>query len=961
MSFLRQSLRSISGVTLFFFVWLTLQPLQAAAQAPQRQTPVAAEASEEAQYGQTLADMEEILQGIVPEAMQPPGAKAPPPAPRPGLDVAGKTKRLRTLHGRIKNLEAGVEQSFLEVEAHLKEHHLPAELLTRHQEAVQAFHSRKAEFARLMQAVERADDTGKANLPAALNDLGRFLTQYPSRKRHTPLDPKKLPFATSNGKVRAPKETQEELKPITHPPKPVQVAATELIPGLLAQADISTLSSTPTPEDLAQTEDVQITQAIRDLAESLHKNPVEIHNWVKNHIEFLPTYGSIQGSDLTLQTLRGNAFDTASLLLALLRASNIPARYAYGTIQLPIDQAMNWVGGVTSPEAALDLLGQGGIPSIGVTSGGKITSVRLEHVWVEAYVDYIPSRGARNKQGDTWIPLDGSFKQYSEIPSLIPSDITADIENVIANYMQLANRAPDDAWSTGFDANLFTGPIQTIQAKIDTILAANPDQFTLESVIGGRRISESAPPILAGSLPYAVIASATRFTVLPESLRVSAQIELHTVGPYGDEGGSLLSKKISLAALGYASVNLTHVPATAQDAAIWDSYTNAGAQEFPAYLVHVKSRLIINGAPVAESGDIGIGQDLGLTVSFSGAGQTNTATFRILSGDEMEIGINGAGQSPLAGLSLKDRSDLGTAAGNLFAASKVFWTQQDFQDQLMARLHGVVVARLPSVGIFAAPISVNYFFGIPRQASYHSRQVDVKLARIAAVALDGNRQVTTTFVMNSGMMGSSTEGATVEEVFSKPVGHGSNTMRLLQLANEQKIPIFRLTASNIADNRAALQHPYEVMADIDNALNAGMEVIIPQTQQSNGAWTGSGYIMLDPSTGSADYRVSGGLSGNFDNEECQRSTQPIKMALPDVAMIWSVMFAWMIDDNMDIDGAAIAYVLSQVFLVARIVRTLAYVKTAVTATGNIVKKSFEGILVGLIGMEVAEAASDSCD
>lgn len=37
----------------------------------------------------------------------------------------------------------------------------------------------------------------------------------------------------------------------------------------------------------------------------------------------------------------------------------------------------------------------------------------MEHVWVEGYVDYIPSRGAVHKQGDTWIPLDASYKQYT--------------------------------------------------------------------------------------------------------------------------------------------------------------------------------------------------------------------------------------------------------------------------------------------------------------------------------------------------------------------------------------------------------------------------------------------------------------------------------------------------------------------------------------------------------------------
>jgi len=229
MRFSTRLLRSISSVTLFFFVWLTLQPLQAAAQAQKpQQPPAAVEATEETQYGQTLAEMEEILQELVPEAMQPAGAKAAPPTPRPQKNIAAKTKKLRELHGRLKTLEAGVEQGFRDVESHLKNHHLPAELLARHQEAVQDFHGKKAEFAQRMKALLKADDSDPASVPTALQDLGEFLAQHPNRKRHTPQDPKKLPFATPNAKVRPPKETKEELQPITHPPKPVQVAAAEL-------------------------------------------------------------------------------------------------------------------------------------------------------------------------------------------------------------------------------------------------------------------------------------------------------------------------------------------------------------------------------------------------------------------------------------------------------------------------------------------------------------------------------------------------------------------------------------------------------------------------------------------------------------------------------------------------------------------------------------------------------------
>ena len=87
----------------------------------------------------------------------------------------------------------------------------------------------------------------------------------------------------------------------------------------------------PTDADLAPTIDAPITPEIQALADQLNNNVVEIYTWVHNNIRFIPSYGSIQGAQMTLETKRGYAMDTASLAIALLRASNIPARYAYRT------------------------------------------------------------------------------------------------------------------------------------------------------------------------------------------------------------------------------------------------------------------------------------------------------------------------------------------------------------------------------------------------------------------------------------------------------------------------------------------------------------------------------------------------------------------------------------------------------------------------------------------------------
>src|SRR5690606_20927404 len=163
---------------------------------------------------------------------------------------------------------------------------------------------------------------------------------------------------------------------------------------------------------LTESVEIQLTPEIKALAQQLNNKSIEIYTWVHNNIRYIPSHGSIQGAQHTLETKQGNAIDTASLLISLLRAANIPARYAYGTVEIPAEKVMNWVGGAQTPEAAQGILGMGGVPVVCLLEGGKIAKFKLEHVWVEAYVDYFPSRGMVEKVGDSWVPMDASFKQY---------------------------------------------------------------------------------------------------------------------------------------------------------------------------------------------------------------------------------------------------------------------------------------------------------------------------------------------------------------------------------------------------------------------------------------------------------------------------------------------------------------------------------------------------------------------
>ena len=106
--------------------------------------------------------------------------------------------------------------------------------------------------------------------------------------------------------------------------------------------------------DLDPTIDVQITQEIIDKANELGTAQA-MYEFVRNECEFQPYYGSQKGSVETLRQRAGNDYDLASLLIALLRASGIPARYAEGQVELSAEQASNWLA-VDDPAVAGSIL-----------------------------------------------------------------------------------------------------------------------------------------------------------------------------------------------------------------------------------------------------------------------------------------------------------------------------------------------------------------------------------------------------------------------------------------------------------------------------------------------------------------------------------------------------------------------------------------------------------------------------
>ncbi len=931
--FRSKALRPIAGVVLVTFTALTLEPLTAAAQlpSPAKRTTAQSDSGEE-RFSRTLNEIHEILKEVVPQAamLHMFGSAAPTVAgkpgekvlqavgpkmrleserakPLPGVDVTAKVKALRGKYKELKSLEAEVDKGFKATEKHIRDKNLPPEILARHEAAVAEYDKRKAEFGTLMAAVEAAAD-GKGELQPALSSLGEFMAKYPNAKTHTPTDPDNLPWGSPKPVTRAPYTSPAQFKTSRLFGETVKVAQAGNLSGI--SLPNTALPLTPTPADLAATEDVQFTQAIKDLATSLSNNPVKIYNWVRNSIQFVPSYGSMQGSDMTLQTRRGNAFDTANLLIALLRSAGVPARYVYGTIEVPVDKAMNWVGGVTVPQAAQSLMGQGGIPNVGIGSAGQIRFIRLEHVWVEAFVDYVPSRGAVNRNPNTWVPLDASFKQYRFTQGMdLKTNVPFDAQSFLTQVQQgtIVNEA--EGWVSNVNQNLQT-KLTNYQVQVTNYVNTQKANATTADVLGNQTIVQQNSPILLGTLPYRTIVTGPTVAVLPDSLKWRWSWSLSDP----QSGTVLASFDRPTTQFARKKLILSFVPATQADIDLIRSLLPnlANGQidpavlptSLPGYLLKVKPQLRIDGAVVAEGPPLSMGSEVRMDMAYTDPirGLQTIIPIALNAGeaDAIWLDLQGVARSDLSALNSRlartqgilaayqaDPNSTQTQEGVtgltaddlagdvLYANILGYFASIDEADQLTARTSGTIVTyRLPSFGRFGVAVQPRFFFGVVRSVNFPGTQMDINYLVQQTEAKDGDSIKRVAFLRQAGAMGSGLEGSVPDQIFAAPNNFVSDPTQLqgvsaieaicLAMEQGQKVYVFsQATHPQYQAILANLSISQSAKGDILNTLAQGGEVTVHERDITVRNWTGSGYILIDPITGAGAYRIDGGANGAF--------------------------------------------------------------------------------------------------
>lgn len=845
-------MRMLTAVVLFIYTTVVVSPGVQAAQQVVRDVideNVAGKAREATAHARMLDDTARELRSLRQSRSQ----------SRSMQTATDDGARLRELRASLRTQSDAARQELESFEAQLHDWAVPEEIIRRHREAVAQLNQSSVELDERLGAIAEAPDARSADgrIDAALTRLDAIR----GRKAHQSFDPLKMPYRPASGKAREPKIKPQELVALL----PAETSS-RLLLASSSQLMIAAQAAPVPPEYLSATEDVRLTERIANLAQSIGPNPVELYHWVRNNIGFVPTYGSIQGSDLTLQNGHGNAFDTASLLIALYRASGIPARYAYGTVEVPIEKVMNWVG-VSSPDEAQDIIGQGGIPNVAVTSGGRVKSLRFEHVWVEAWVDFIPSRAAKNIAGDTWVAVDPSFKEY-----IVERGLALDAQtpfNAAEAFAQITESSGVDD-RAGVISSLDVAQIKSrfydyqVEAA-EALHRVHPDATTTD-LLDRRYIRASTAPMLPSGLPYRLVAAGNKFAVLPASLRHSVRIASYASTLDRVEDAPQLAHTISLPALGTKRLSVSYRPASDADAQTIAAAISNGSSSLPAYLIRVVPQLKLDEEVLTEGPVVTMGDAQQWSARLSGpinASNGDVPFEHTVAGDLLVFSIDGGGIGGSAAAIRRGAFTQPNAAEDLHFAGLSFWTAHNLTDRLTAEGMGGRIVRLPSVALLSAGFTPRYFFGIARQASYLGRMLDARHVVISAVA--PSDQVRRAIVMLAGIQGSQWEATAMNSVFGRKERMSMSATEYMTYATTHGVPIQVVAADNLAPAIANLQVSADVIDDISAAVSAGMVAMIPQRDLNIRGRVGNGYIILDPQTGAGAYLIDGGLNGGFES------------------------------------------------------------------------------------------------
>ena len=522
-----------------------------------------------------------------------------------------------------------------------------------------------------------------------------------------------------------------------------------------------------------------------ELANALHDLPISIFQYVVDNFSYQAYAGAKKGPQATLETKAGDDWDLDMLLAGLLGQAGVSTQYVSGTVDVPVQPVMAWLG-VTDPVAAGNVLANAGLnPVAEESASGQTISYEFDHTWVEAQLS-VPGEGTQ------WVDLDPSWKFKDYQPG-------------VANMLSLVPFNEQNYLSTVQPEVTY----QYYEDQVASYLAANMPSVSLADVAYDGLILPQVFTALPNSLPYTVVGATTSATQVPDVMTHRVRLTLEQYGT------TLFQQVYELPQISLERVTVGYAPAT-------------GGLLTP--------ELLLNGTIVAQGPAVANGSDVTLIVDHyapGSSGVSDSFTYDRQAGQYLAVGLD-AGQLSETYLAAQ-QADVNTAAiaakdnapfsaddqigAFLDLAISTYFYNSDTADQVIDGLtHAVPVFNHVASGLATGSMTVTYDWNLENPAIPGGLNVDVANAYHQEFALDNNTANDAARNLILGDDGSAEEHAVWEQVANTT---GISAIKSIQLANQRGIPVFTITSSNASTYIPQLTIDPSTIAAIESDLAGG--------------------------------------------------------------------------------------------------------------------------------------------
>ncbi|MDQ0612255.1 RHS repeat-associated protein [Variovorax sp. W1I1] len=571
--------------------------------------------------------------------------------------------------------------------------------------------------------------------------------------------------------------------------------------------------------------------SIPELARALLYNPDVIYQYVRNNIEYYPTFGIQKGALGAVLDNQGTAHDQATLLVELLRASGYQAVYVRGIIQLTAAQVKEWYGVETSLACGIaHLLGQAQIPivEINATSAGScptltaaMTNMSVEHVWVKVLI------------GGTWYHFDPSYKPHTlkvGIDLASPSTTGYDAAAYLASAQSGATITADYAQNIN-RANIRSN-LTTYANNLATYLRSNKPTATLDDLIGGKTIDQFYSALRQTALPYQRAGTTTEeFTDLPTSYKPTLRVQYQGIDQtYTSD--VLAGKRLTITFNGSNQpiLKLDGVAVGSPGAAV----TTGALTPITFTVTHTAYSTTVANQNFTQKIRGGGGSTFLITNGWGPTGRGPSQNFRSVLNDLRAAGA-ADGSEPLLGSTL--------------AVIGAQWMAQTTQSaHVISRIAETAVLHHHHVGIV----------GYTSNAYVDLAGNVISVSNVAGLA-DKSRAAFSSFGTHLSIL----ESTAVQQTTNVPA---VSTVKLLDIAVAAGQRIYNATSANYATAvQPNLVNCAAHLTNFSNYVTSGTRLILPsRCDITENSWSGVGYMTLaSGATDTIGVIISDGLSGGY--------------------------------------------------------------------------------------------------